>query len=219
MQRRRHAHVAVACGVGGLPGAEQHPPQRGVDQGLGALALLIGIVEELLDDDALLVHDIDAGEGDPVEGSAVLLHLRVQDAVAADDRRVDVREERVGNVVRLGEGGQCGHVIVGDRVELDAGFLELRPGVAQLTELRHARRSPDRRAVEDDGRLRAAPVLVKAHPAAGLVRQVEVREPLPDPGACRLSVRQALARGMTQGCRRLEAQLVGLVNDHAPMVT
>jgi hypothetical protein len=55
------------------------PAQRGVDQHLRAVALLVRVVEELRDHDAVLVGDVDAGVRDAGEERVLASDLVVQD--------------------------------------------------------------------------------------------------------------------------------------------
>jgi hypothetical protein len=134
--------------------------------------------------------------------------LFVQDAEATDDRRVDVREEAVGDALLLAELREDLLVVVGDRVELDSRGLELLVGVAQLTELRPARRSPDSRSIKDDDGLRLASTLVVVDELPVCVRQLEVRKAFSDLRTRRVAVRQANASWMPKGRWRIEAVVV-----------
>jgi hypothetical protein len=55
----------------------------------------------------------------------------------------------------------------------------------QLDQLRHAVRSPDRGALEQDGGLPSGPIGVKVDLLPALIEQDEVGQPLPDGGAGR----------------------------------
>jgi hypothetical protein len=165
-------------------------------------------VEELRHDDPLFVGHVDARIGDAFEERILAPDLIVQDAVAADDLGVDIGEQPVGNVLLLAELAEDLLVIVRDRVELDSGGLELRVRIAQLTELRPARGSPDRRSVEDDDRLRVATtVVIVDEPPVG-VRELKVRKPLSDLGAGGVSIREADAAGIPERGGCIEAVMV-----------
>ena len=140
--------------------------ERRVDQNLRAVALLVGVVKELRDHEALLVRDVDAGIGNSGKEPAVFRRLLVQDAVAANRLRIDVGEQAIRDVLFGFELAQEGLIVIGDRVDLDTLFLKLRERIAQLAELRPARGSPHRRAIEDHDRLRVAAALVKIDPLA-----------------------------------------------------
>ena len=107
-------------------------------------------------DEALLGGHNHAGVRDAFEEGILAPDLIVQDAVAADDLGIDVGEQTEGNVLLLAELAQNFLIVVRDGIELDAGGFEFPEGIAQLTELRPARGSPDRRSVEDNDRLRLA---------------------------------------------------------------
>jgi hypothetical protein len=61
--------------------------------------------------------------------------------------------------------------------------------IAQLTELRPARRSPNRRTKEDDDRLRARAIFVKANATSVYVWQFEIRQDVANFGARRMASR------------------------------
>ena len=149
---------------------------------LRAVAPLVGVVEELVDDDAIFVDHVGAGVGNAVERAAAPLCLGVQDSEAPDDVGVDVRQELVGDVLQLRELGERLLIVVGNRVELDACGFKLRIRVAQLTELRPARRSPDHRAIEDNDGLRTGPIAVKRNRATERIGQREVGDHLVEGG-------------------------------------
>jgi hypothetical protein len=182
--------------------------QGRVDQDLRTVALLVAVVEELGDDDAVLVGDVDARIGNSVQQRIAGSDALVQDSVLPDDLRIDVREQRIRDVLLLGELAKGLAIVVGDGVEPDSGGLEFPVGVAQLTELRPAGGSPDRRSKEDDDRLRAVAICVEAHRSSVGVGQLEVREPLAHLGAGRVSVDQAQSPRVAEGCRGVEAELV-----------
>jgi hypothetical protein len=167
-------------------------------------------VEELGDDDAVLVGDVDAGKGNALEEGVLAADLVVQDAVTANDLGVDVGEQAVGDPLLLAELPQDLLVVVGDRIELDARGLELRVGVAQLTELRPAGGSPHRRTVEDHHRLRAAAALVITDETSLGVRKPEVRQALAHLRSGGVSVREARASRMAERGRGVEAVVIAL---------
>ena len=53
--------------------------------------------------DAVCVGDVDAGIGDSVENQIARFDLIVQDPEASDDGGVEIREQRVGDGLLLGE--------------------------------------------------------------------------------------------------------------------
>src|SRR4029453_2346653 len=96
-------------------------------------------------------------------------------------------------VLLLGEFAERPLIVVRDRVQLDPGCAEPGKRVAQLTELRPAGRSPDRGAVEDDDGLRPAATRVIVDHLSVRIRQGEVRKPLTDLRAGRVSVGESSA--------------------------
>ncbi len=124
--------------------------ERRVDQHLRAVALLVGVVKELRDDDSFFIRDVDAGIGDAFEKRIFTPDQVVQDSVSANDFGVDVGEQAIGNILLFAELAQDFLIVVRDRIDLDSGGLEFLEGVAQLTELRPTRRSPNRRSIEND---------------------------------------------------------------------
>jgi hypothetical protein len=153
-------------------------------------------VEELGDDDACLVGDVDARIRDAIDVCFAGLDLVVQNSVFANDRRVEVREQPVGNLLLLGELRENLLVVVRDRVDLDPGRLKLPIRIAQLTELRPARGSPDRRSIEDHDGFRVPATFVKVDQPSICVRKTKVGESLPDLGPRRMSI------GKSRSCRR-----------------
>ena len=87
--------------------------------------------------------------------------LIIQDAVAADYLGLKVREEREWDGLPLGKGLQRGLVVIRNGVELDARCFEGGVGISQLTELRPAWWSPNRRAEKYDHCRCVASVLVE----------------------------------------------------------
>ena len=87
--------------------------------------------------------------------------LIIQDAVASNHLRIKVREEREGDGLSLGKGLQCGLVVIRNGVELDICCFKGGVSISQLTELRPARWSPNRRAEKYDHCRRLAAVLVE----------------------------------------------------------
>ena len=80
--------------------------------------------------------------------------------------------------------------------------------VAQLTELRPTRGSPDRRAEEDDDGLGFTAVGVEMDRVSVSVGQCEVGQTVADLGAGRVSCRESGPAGVSEGSRGIEAQLV-----------
>ena len=72
--------------------------------------------------------------------------LIIQDAVAANHPRIKVREEREWDGLPLGKGLKRRLVVIRNGVELDACCFEGGVSISQLTELRPAWWSPNRRA-------------------------------------------------------------------------
>jgi hypothetical protein len=165
-------------------------------------------VKEFGDDHSLFVRDVDTRIGNALEECILAPDLVVQDAVATDDLGVDVGEQPIGDVLLLAELRKDLLIIVGDRVELDSGCLEFSVCIAQLTELRPTRRSPDRRSVEHDNRLCLAPALVIVDESPMRVGKLEVWKSLTDDRASRVSIRKAGARGMTERGWCIEAVMV-----------
>ncbi len=130
------------CGLRAL--RRQADPAKGcIDQELGAIALFVGVMEEFCDDDPLLVDDVAPGIGDPMKHDVSRTDLIVEDSVLSDDPRVHVGKKRIGYAAFTAEFGQHLLVVIRDGVKANPLTLEFRVGVAQLTELRPARRSPD----------------------------------------------------------------------------
>ena len=96
--------------------------------------------------------------------------LIIQDAVAADYLRIKVREEREWDGLPLGKGLQRGLVVIRNGVELDARCFEGGVNISQLTELRPARWSPNRRAEKYDHCRCLASVLVETDQAPEGIR-------------------------------------------------
>jgi hypothetical protein len=165
-------------------------------------------VKELRDHDALLVRDVDTGIGNARKEPAVMRRLFVQDAVAANRLRIDVGEQAVRDVLLDLELAQYGLIVIGDRVDLDPMFLKLRERIAQLTELRPARGSPHRRAIEDHDRLRVAAALVEIDGFAVCVGQDEIGKSLPNLRARRVSIRQTRPAGVAERCGCIETVAV-----------
>ena len=187
-------HLVVAARrVGRNRFVELGAPERRVEQRLGAVPDLVGAVKGLRDHDAFGVGHVGAGIGDAVEDQVAGLHLIVEDPVGSDHFRIDVREQRIGDRLLLGELLEDFLVVVGDRVERDPGRFELGVGVSQLTELRPAGRSPDRRAVEDDDRRTASAICMERDGLAVGVGQGEVGQLLADLGPGRMALRQPRA--------------------------
>ena len=187
---------------------EHEPTERCVDQYLWTVALLVGVVKELGDDNSLFVGDVDTRIGNALEECILAPDLVVQDAVATDDLGVDVGEQPIRDVLLLAEFRKYLLIIVRDRVELDSGGLEFFVCIAQLTELRPTRRSPDRRSVEHDDGLCLAPALVIVDEPPMRVGKLEVWKSLADGRASRVSIRKAAARGMTEWGRSIEAVMI-----------
>jgi len=74
--------------------------------------------------------------------------------------------------------------------------LKLIKGVAQLTELRPARGSPDRRSIEDHDGFRSAATLMEVDKLAMRIRKSEIRESLSNFGASRMAWRKARSSRM-----------------------
>ena len=87
--------------------------------------------------------------------------LIIQDAVAADYFRIKVREEREWDGLPFSKGLQRGLVVIRNGVELCTCCFEGGVSISQLTELRPARWSPNRRAEKYDHCRRLAAVLVE----------------------------------------------------------
>lgn len=189
-----------------------------VDQHLRAVALLVGVVEELCDDDSLFVRDINARIGNPIEERILASDLIVQDSVFTDRFGVDVGEQSVGNVLLLFEFRENVLIVIRDRIELDVRSLEFLEGIAQLTELRPTRGSPHRRSIEDDDGFRMASALVIIDELPVGIGKSEVRESLADLRTGRVSVRKTGAPGVAQWSGCIESVVVALYRHaHTPV--
>ena len=186
--------ACVACtGVAGRAG-----PQHDVRDGI---ALPVVVLEEARRDTPLPVDHERAGKrdasvplGDLVGGDvhgevgenrrilAVraerLLDDGVEDAVAPDGGRADIRQERKGDVVPRGEASQDLLRVVADRDDADSVLAELFETALQLHELRAAERSPVRRAEEHQHRAAWTHDRFEGADAAGLIRKAEIRNAL-----------------------------------------
>jgi hypothetical protein len=91
VHRRADANFFVATFGARFVVIERDATHRCIDQDLGAIALLVRVVEKLGDDDALFVGDVRAGEGDAVENPVVLIDRCVFDPVLTDDAGVEIR--------------------------------------------------------------------------------------------------------------------------------
>jgi hypothetical protein len=138
---------------------------RRFEQCRGGWPDAVALLEELVDDDAALVEDEDAGISDsklfPPGADAVLgvlrLEMLVVEAEITNDPTSLVRQQLVGDAALRGECLQRRDRIVANREDGDASPLEIRRARLQLDELRLAVGSPARAAVEDDERLLLAP--------------------------------------------------------------
>jgi hypothetical protein len=167
-------------------------------------------VEELCDDDAIFVGHVYAGVRDAFEEGSLAPNLIVQDVVAANNLGIDVGEQAEGDALFLAEFAENFLIVVRNGVELDAGGFELSEGIAQLTELRPTRGSPDRRSVEDDDRLRLATTRVVVNEVLVRVRQLKAGKTLADLRARRVPVRKARTTGVSKRSRSIEAVVVAL---------
>jgi hypothetical protein len=108
------------------------PTEEAVDDALHPIAIGEVRVEELVDDDPLLVHEEEAGEGDAVERDVLGPDQRVEHAVLANHVGVDIGEHREFDSRCLGVRRERLRVVVADREELDARIAELAKTLLQL---------------------------------------------------------------------------------------
>jgi hypothetical protein len=115
-----------------------------------------------------------------------LLDDGVDDAVPPDGGGADVRQERKGDLVPIGEVSQNLLRVVRDRRQSDAVLAEFVDPTLQLDELRAAVRSPIRGAEEYQHGAARPHDRFEGADAAGLIRKAEVRNALahlrPEPG-------------------------------------
>ena len=86
--------------------------QGGIDQGLGAISFLVGIVEEFGLDPSAFIRDEDTGEGDTEEHGIVARDFGIQDLIITNDLGVDIREQRIRDLLFFCEFLQSRLVIV-----------------------------------------------------------------------------------------------------------
>jgi hypothetical protein len=151
-----------------------------------------------------------------MEDEVAGLDLLVQNPEAPDDLGVEVREQGIGDRLFFAELTQDLLVVVGDRVEGEAGGLEALVGVAQLAELRPTRGSPDRGAIEDDDRGASGAVRMEVDGSAVGIGEHHVGQAVADFGARRLAGREAGTPGVAERGRCVEAQFVSLDRHQSP---
>jgi hypothetical protein len=119
----------------------------------------------------------------------------------------EIREHREADALVVNESALPFGIVIGNRIELDAGRFELRMRVAQLPELRPTRRSPDRGAKEHDDCTGVAAIGMKVELRAARrrIRQAEVRQALADNGARGVAVFQTESSDVAQWCGGVEA--------------
>lgn len=136
--------------------------ERGVEELAGADSHEDAVFEELVGDDPVAVNEVGPGERDAVPGVIVGWDEGVEDPEALDDLALRIGEKRIVDPVGCGEVCECVRFVLGHCIEGDASGLEIVEVLLQLDQLRAARRSPHRGAVDGDGarcRLRAEPPL------------------------------------------------------------
>jgi hypothetical protein len=172
-------------------------------------------VKELRDDDPFFIRDVDAGKGDTFEYRVFAPDLVVQDSVSTNDFGVDVGEQAIGNILLFAELAQDFLIVVRDRIDLDTGGLEFLERVAQLTELRPTRRSPNRRSIENDDRFGVASTVVIVDELSVRVGQLEIGKSFADLRTRRMSVRQTCPSGMAERRGGIKTMMVAFYR-HAP---
>ena len=115
-------------------------------------------MKEFRNNDSLLIDHVASRVRDTVKNYVSRTDLVVEDSVLSNDPGFYVGEERVRDLSLAAEFRQHLLVVIGNGIQPNALSLEFGVCVAQLTELRPARRSPDCRTVKDDDRLMAVPI-------------------------------------------------------------
>ncbi len=176
--------VAPYCGLAAAFLIED--PESLGDQPGAAVTLAIALVEPLVGDRPRLVEHEGARIGqvhvagrrrDAVDG-VVLLNALVDEAESPHDETAFVRQERVANSVRLGEGRQDRDRVVADRKECDAIRGQRGKHLLQLDQLRFAVGSPLGAPVENDDGLATGSRGVEVDRAPGLIRQHDIGKAL-----------------------------------------
>ena len=218
MDRSRDAHFIVPAGCSGSVISQPDMAEGGVDQHLGAIALLVGIVEELGYDDSVFIRHVASGKGDAVDWKFTWLNFGVEDVVSPDYIGSDIREQRVGYFLLLRELGKNLLVVIGNGVEANARCFELRVGIAQLPELRPAGGSPDRGPKKDDYGPVAGTIFVETNFAAVLVGQGEIGQAVAQPGAGGVAFGKARPAGVLERRRRIKPEFVAFHRHRAQIL-
>ena len=131
--------------------------ERRIQKGFWAIPLFIRVMKKPAGYLSASVTNKSTGVRYAKQHGVSRFDLIIQDAVAANYLRIKVRKEREWDGLPLGKGLQRGLVVIGNSVELDAGYFEGGVRISQLTELRPARWSPNCRAKKyNDGRCLAS---------------------------------------------------------------
>ncbi len=113
-------------------------------------------------------------------GAVLRREVGVEQSEATNDDAALIREQGIADAVCRREAAEHRDRIVADGEDGDTLTREVGEALLQLDELRLAERSPRRTAIEDDQRPPPGPRRMQIDGFAGLVRQHEVRESLPD---------------------------------------
>jgi len=167
-------------------------------------------MEKLRDDDAVCVGHEHPGIRDAIEKAVSWLDLSVQNAVVANDLRIQVGQQWKGYPLLLSEFGERLLIVIGNCVNFDSRTLESVKRIAQLPELRPAWGSPHGGTVEHYYGASYAPILMEPDETAARIRKNEIRQSLPQRWASRMTIRQPAADWMTKHDRRIEAVFVAV---------
>ena len=117
--------------------------------------ILVVVLEILGNHLPMHIHDVYAGIRDAVSQSPRLGRF-VQDVIGADDLRIRIREQRIGDMLPAREVLERADRIVADRQNAESLLSDRFQMLLQLHELDFAERSPVRRTEKDQhGSLRA----------------------------------------------------------------
>ena len=120
--------------------------ERRIQKGFWAIPLFIRVMKKPARYLSVSVTNKRARVGYAKEHGVSRFDLIIQYAITANHLRIKVREEREWDGLPLGEGFKRGLVVIRNGVELYARCFEGWVRISQLTELRPARWSPNRRA-------------------------------------------------------------------------
>ena len=135
-------------------------------------------MKKLCRDDACFIGNVSSWKWNALKKGILATDLIVEDALASDHFRVDIRKKWVGDPLLLTELSEYLLVVVGDGIEFDARRLEFWVCVAKHAELRPARRSPNRRSKKNDDCFAVGATLVEIDEIAVRIGQLEIWEPL-----------------------------------------